>query len=258
MSKQIIYILDVVAQNLIAEILVNDVVVSEIKATQRIKEQTVINPYIQGGQNQITARFKAQDKGSPSLDYRVILTTRSAGAPETLLASRSLPDATSPLVVGGPAGQANNPFQAAQAFGPWAWQTAGTQPYRSGNDEQDILELVGDLHAAFQRRDEATIMQMLQVKFHELGGALQLPPAELAADALEHLLDLFASRNWALKPLEPENLVVRPMAGGLLVAPLRKDRTPLFESAGGLPYKLSLLMSHLPVRTGGAVWQIVR
>lgn len=258
MSKQILYVLDVVARDIMAEILVNDVVVSEIRATGRIQEQTVINPYVQGGQNQITARVKPLEEGSPSLGYRVILTVRAAGAPETLLAGHSLPDATAPLVAGGPAGQFGTPFQGGQAFGPWAWQAPGVQPFRAGRDEQDILRLVWDLHAAFQRRDEATIMDMMRVKFHDLGRALQLPPAELAADALEHLRYLFASRNWALKPLEPEALVVRPMAGGLLVAPLRKDRAPLIESAGGPPYKLTLLLSRLPIRAGGAAWQIVR
>jgi hypothetical protein len=257
MSKQILYLLDVVAQDLMAEILVNDVVVSEIRVTSRTQEQTVINPYVQGGENTITVRYKPMNEGTPTLSYRLILTTRATGAPETLLASGSLPDAASPLVAGGPAGQVGNSFQAGQAFGPWAWQAPGTQAYRAGRDEQDILKLVWDLHAAFQRRDETTIMDMLRVKFFDLGRALQLPPTELATDALEHLRYLFASRNWALKPLEPEAMVVRPMAGGLLVAPLRKDRAPLFESAGGPPYKLSLLLSHLPVRAGGLVWQVV-
>jgi hypothetical protein len=258
MSKQILYLLDVAAQDVMAEILVNDVIVSEIRATGRIQEQTVINAYVQGGENKITARVKPLEEGTPSLSYRVILTTRAADAPETLLTGRSLPEPMAPMMAGGPASQFNEPFPGGQAFGPWAWQAPGTQPFRAGRDEQDILRLVWDLHAAFQRRDEATIMDMLKVKFFDLGRALQLPPAELADDALEHLRYLFASRNWSLKTLEPDALVVRPMAGGLLVAPLRKDRAPLIESAGGSPYKLSLLLSHLPIRAGGAAWQIVR
>jgi hypothetical protein len=258
MSHQIIYLLDVFAQNVMAEILINDIVVSEFKATGRIQEQTIINAYVQEGENQLTVRIKPLDEGLPKLGCRLVLTTRATGAPETLLFSRGLPDAIAPMVTAGPVVQFSDRFDCGRAFGSWAWQAPGVYRFHANRDEQDILRLVWNLHAAFQRRDESTIIEMQGVKFRELGRALQLSSAELMADAIEHLRYLFASRNWALKPLEIDAMAVRPMAGGLVVAPLRKDRTPVIESIGGPPYKLSLLLSHLRTSDGASAWRIVR
>ena len=250
---QLIYVLDVRANDMVVEMAVNDVVVARVDADGHAVEQTVINPYVVSGENTLRATIRPAREGDPMLAYRIVKTARAAGAPETTLLQRDTPVSLPKLPAGAPERPVHDTFRVDEAFGAWAWNRPDAARY-GGGDREAVLQVVRRLHEALAARDVNAVLGMMTVKFEELGRALQFPAAELRDDAREHLEYVTSSADWTLAPLRPQELVLRPMAEGRAVAVQAKDGGSPIVSVRGEPFRLDLLLVDLP----GAGWTVVR
>jgi hypothetical protein len=257
-SAQLLYLLDVRTRSAVTDFLLNDIVVYSVRDATPTAAQVVVNAYVLQGRNQIVARTRPTRPLIPDVAYRLIKTFRAAGAPEEELAARRFPNADAPLPSEASSVEFTDEFQVVDAFGTWAWQGSGVRRFDEPRDAGAIIQVVRDVHDALARRDVDALLTSLQVKFTELARALQLAPSSLSDDAREHFSYLFATQEWALKPLAPEEIVLRPMAGGALVAPTRLGGRPLIESIAGPPYKLEMMVANIPSGLINPAWQVVR
>lgn len=147
----------------------------------------------------------------------------------------------------------NETFRPPRSFGRWAWQDAPAVTPQ-GADAVALRAAVAQLQAAAQARDARALLEAHRLKFAECGRALDEPADTFRNDLAEGLDAIFAARDFRVRSLDVDLLVLEPLVEGRLVRVRRPDGgAPLQLSGGGEVLQILPVYTRVP-----AGWLIAR
>lgn len=260
MSPSRLYVLQVECEGLRVGIYLNGVqIFIEPTGAQRYA-QSVVNPYVVVGRNrlELVAEPPYDDKGRRVMAPRALSVMlikgehgREPGPDAVLLTqgAQNAPGAASILRLWA----ADFDVTTGEDFGRWAWQDAPAQ-IPSERDRNEIVALMERLHDALARGDAGTFAALVETKTREMARALDIDEGDYAREQRAYVQDLASQPDWALDPLEPEALVLSPLAEGRLVMVTDPfGDPPIRGRRGGEPFALRVTMSKIE-----GAWCVVR
>lgn len=271
-----LYVLELLMAGVHARAALNGV---EIVADETAASKTLglrVNPYVVDGENRLAVALRlpppapvpeaGDTRASASLtppvpaageaDFALRLIGGRFGAepgPEGVLLKHEWNAARAPLAPRAWRLVFNETFRPPRSFGRWAWQDAPAVTPQ-GADAAALRAAVAQLQAAAQARDARALLEAHRLKFAEFGRALDEPEDTFRNDLAEGLDAIFAARDFRVRSLDVDLLVLEPLAEGRLVRVRRPDGgAPVQLSGGGEVLQILPVYTRLP-----AGWLIAR
>lgn len=262
MAEILLFVLEIQCQSLRVEVLWNDIQVFTELAGTRKTSQLKLNPYVLEGRNHMQVLLGpiwqegSTPVGANAPHFQLQLVKGEHGrepAEEGKLAVYLWNPMEKPLRPDGMTLVWEQEIEVDSPFGRWAWQNAPAMPISTA-DRRAILALVSRVHAAFTRRNMATLAQLLALKNEEMSRAVGIPRERTAIGQERFFGSFFDASDWMMEPLNPETLLLTPRAGGRLVQITDSaGNPPLQGTAGNRPFAFELTVSYID-----EVWKIVR
>ena len=145
-------------------------------------------------------------------------------------------------------------FQVASAFGRWGWQDAEQLPSLDDALRIRSLDYISRLHGLLAAGQFATFVEESALKIEEYARAYGI----LAEPVRRSMLQALSSQAAALhlRPLDPQAIDLRLVAGGRMIECLRTDRHHALEFAGEGEGPTFFLPTMIGVTTLG--WRMLR
>lgn len=253
------YVLEVICENVDAEVRLNDWIAYHATDARRRVAQQKLNPWLLEGDNRLTVTLAPLDR---ALMFRMSLYKTEHGTrctddkalvvyhwtPEEAPLERADPEAVErPRTF-----VFEHAFRMSQAFGLWSWEQG--QAYMP-SDRPHVVGLVERLHRALEARQVDEVMAMLSTKLEEMARAVGLPIDDYLRAQRELMEQQLHASDLLVGPLDTDALVLRSSAGGRLVDIFDENGrpAPLKMWVGEMPAHLSLAASHV-----SGAWRIVR
>ena len=267
-----LYVLQLLMEGVHARVALNGV---EIVADESAASKTLglrVNPYIVDGENRLAVALRlppppvpapAPEAGDTQASASQILPAPAAGeanftlrliggrfgtepGPEGVLLKHEWDPARAPLAPRAWRLVFNETFRPPHTFGRWAWQDAPAVTPQ-GADAAVLRAAVAQLQAAAQARDARALLEAHRLKFAEFGRALDEPEDTFRNDLAEGLDAIFAARDFRVRSLDVDLLILEPLAEGRLVRVRRPDGgAPLQLSGGGEVLQILPVYTRLP------------
>lgn len=136
-------------------------------------------------------------------------------------------------------------------YGDWCW--LGATPYVE-EDRQDVVGTLKHLHKALADRDIGVVLASLAIRRTEICEALRWNADEVELEEYSFFESYFEEEEWAMEPLDDDELLVIPEAGGRLVRVTRPGGViPLLGRGGVRPFVFDVTFSKIDGH-----WLVVR
>ncbi len=246
-----IFVCEVQMASVNVVVYLNDVIVLEDRAAAPKTTQVKLNPYVIEGRNSVRVDL-APLLSAPAFQIRILVGEHgrepdaSGYLGEFRLDATLLKETRWREVWW-------REFVTSQAFGRWKWQDAPRRDL-SSDDRDAIRRLLGETARVLQSRDASASDRLVEIKTDEMSRALGIDRTEYEAEQHESMQSLLSAPDWTLSPVNPDQTMLTPNAGGRLVTVTGPDGSPLLRgSAGGRQFSLPVTVSPIAGR-----WQIVR
>ncbi|HTJ82825.1 MAG TPA: hypothetical protein VL400_13985 [Polyangiaceae bacterium] len=209
------YLLDCVAEQVLAEVRFNDVPVFRSAGKQTHSISVRLNPFALSSGNIVSVRLRSWDPPAPAPKFQASLYRMMAEDEITPIAQLRFRPEMHRIEKDGFTEIFRHTSTFRDDFGEWAFEKA--LPYDEARDRPALIEGVERLHASLAASDGEAFVEQSRLKLSEQARSLGKDPATEIERQRKWIGGLLKLAKFQVEPLEPESLAIEGVAGGRLV-----------------------------------------